>query len=122
MGMAFGFGWTPCIGPVLAAILTQAATQETVMRGMFLLFLFSMGMGIPFILAGIGVTKLLLGNQAAPAAPPQDQRGVGAPDDGVRMAVHHRQDHRPVEPHQRMDDPPGSGMAGRDLMVGSLIM
>jgi len=61
MGMAFGFGWTPCIGPVLAAILTQAATQETVVRGMFLLFLFSMGMGIPFIAAGIGVTKLYSG-------------------------------------------------------------
>ena len=61
MGMAFGFGWTPCIGPVLAAILTQAATQETVGRGMFLLFLFSMGMGIPFIAAGIGVTKVYSG-------------------------------------------------------------
>ena len=61
MGMAFGFGWTPCIGPVLAAILTQAATQETVGRGMLLLFAFSMGMGLPFIAAGIGVTKLYSG-------------------------------------------------------------
>lgn len=61
MGMAFGFGWTPCIGPVLAAILTQAATQETVARGMLLLFLFSMGMGIPFVLAGLGVTRLYSG-------------------------------------------------------------
>ncbi len=61
MGMAFGFGWTPCIGPVLAAILTQAATQETVVRGMLLLFVFSMGMGLPFIAAGIGVTKLYSG-------------------------------------------------------------
>ncbi len=61
MGMAFGFGWTPCIGPVLAAILTQAATQDTVVRGMFLLFLFSMGMGIPFVIAGLGVTKLYAG-------------------------------------------------------------
>ncbi len=61
MGMAFGFGWTPCIGPVLAAILTQAATQETVGTGMFLLFLFSMGMGLPFIVAGVGVTKVYSG-------------------------------------------------------------
>ena len=61
MGMAFGFGWTPCIGPVLAAILTQAATQETVGRGMLLLFVFSMGMGLPFIAAGIGVTRLYSG-------------------------------------------------------------
>ena len=61
MGMAFGFGWTPCIGPVLAAILTLAASQNTVGRGMFLLFVFSMGLGIPFIAAGIGVTKVYSG-------------------------------------------------------------
>ena len=61
MGMAFGFGWTPCIGPVLAAILTLAASQETVGRGMFLLFVFSMGLGVPFIAAGVGVTKVYSG-------------------------------------------------------------
>ena len=61
MGMAFGFGWTPCIGPVLAAILTLAASQETAGRGMFLLFVYSMGLGIPFIAAGIGVTKVYAG-------------------------------------------------------------
>ena len=59
MGIAFGFGWTPCIGPVLAAILTLAASQETVGQGMFLLFVYSMGLGIPFVLSGIGMTKLL---------------------------------------------------------------
>ncbi len=58
MGVAFGFGWTPCIGPVLAAILTLAASQETVGQGMFLLFVYSMGLGIPFVLSGIGMTKL----------------------------------------------------------------
>ena len=61
MGMAFGFGWTPCIGPVLAAILTLAASQDTVFRGMWLLFVFSMGLGLPFIAAGIGVTKVYSG-------------------------------------------------------------
>ena len=61
MGMAFGFGWTPCIGPVLAAILTLAASQETVGRGMFLLFVYSMGLGVPFIAAGIGVTRVYAG-------------------------------------------------------------
>ncbi len=61
MGMAFGFGWTPCIGPVLAAILVQAATQDTLWRGMLLLFVFAMGMGIPFIIAGVGVTRLYAG-------------------------------------------------------------
>jgi cytochrome c-type biogenesis protein len=57
MGAAFGFGWTPCIGPTLAAILTVAATEDTVAQGMFLLFVYSMGLGIPFILAGFGITK-----------------------------------------------------------------
>jgi len=61
MGMAFGFGWTPCIGPVLAAILTVAASQDTVGQGMFLLFVYSMGLGIPFVLSGIGMTKLFAG-------------------------------------------------------------
>lgn len=61
MGMAFGFGWTPCIGPVLAAILTLAASQNTVGRGMLLLFVFSMGLGVPFIAAGVGVTKVYSG-------------------------------------------------------------
>ena len=59
MGIAFGFGWTPCIGPILGGILTLAAAQETVGQGMFLLFVYSMGLGIPFILAGVGLTKLL---------------------------------------------------------------
>lgn len=57
MGVAFGFGWTPCIGPTLAAILTVAGTQETVAEGMFLLFVYSMGLGVPFILAGVAMTK-----------------------------------------------------------------
>ncbi|MBE0529875.1 MAG: cytochrome c biogenesis protein CcdA [Rhodospirillales bacterium] len=57
MGVAFGFGWTPCIGPTLAAILTIAGTQDTVAEGMFLLFIYSMGLGVPFVLAGIGMTR-----------------------------------------------------------------
>ena len=64
MGMAFGFGWTPCIGPVLGAILTLAASQETVGRGIWLLFIYSMGLGIPFVLAGIGLTKMYSGIRA----------------------------------------------------------
>ncbi len=50
VGIAFAFGWTPCIGPVLGAILLYASQQETVMQGIVLLFAFSMGLGIPFIL------------------------------------------------------------------------
>lgn len=57
MGMAFGFGWTPCIGPILGVVLTTAATQDAVVQGMLLLFSFSVGIGVPFILAGIGLGK-----------------------------------------------------------------
>ena len=57
MGVAFGFGWTPCIGPTLAAILTVAGTQETVAEGMFLLFVYSLGLGVPFVVAGLAMTR-----------------------------------------------------------------
>ncbi len=53
MGLAFAFGWTPCIGPVLATILTFAATEATVTKGMGLLAVYSLGLGIPFILAAV---------------------------------------------------------------------
>lgn len=57
MGAAFGFGWTPCIGPVLTVILATAATQDTVGRGMLLLVAYSLGLGVPFLLAGLGLFK-----------------------------------------------------------------
>ena len=53
VGLAFGFGWTPCIGPVLAAILAVAGTEETVGKGAFLLFIYSLGIGIPFLVASL---------------------------------------------------------------------
>ena len=53
MGLAFGFGWTPCIGPVLSVILGIAGTQETVASGAVLLAVYSLGLGIPFIAAGL---------------------------------------------------------------------
>lgn len=53
LGFAFAFGWTPCIGPILGAILAIAATQETIWRGIGLLFVYSMGLGIPFFLSGL---------------------------------------------------------------------
>ena len=55
IGLAFAFGWTPCIGPILAGILTLAATQETVAKGMLLLAVYSAGLGIPFIITGFSV-------------------------------------------------------------------
>jgi cytochrome c-type biogenesis protein len=59
LGMAFAVGWTPCIGPVLAAILTLAAAQQSAGRAAFLLFMYSVGLGIPFVLVGLGVTRLM---------------------------------------------------------------
>jgi cytochrome c-type biogenesis protein len=59
MGLAFAFGWTPCIGPILAGILALAAAQETVAQGVGLLFVYSMGLGVPFILTGLGLDAFL---------------------------------------------------------------
>jgi cytochrome c-type biogenesis protein len=55
MGLAFAFGWTPCIGPILAAILAVAASEQTVTRGAGLLAVYSMGLGIPFIVAAFAI-------------------------------------------------------------------
>lgn len=55
MGLAFAFGWTPCIGPILAAILAIAASEATVARGAGLLAVYSMGLGIPFLIAAAAV-------------------------------------------------------------------
>jgi cytochrome c-type biogenesis protein len=59
LGLAFAFGWTPCIGPILASIMTIASTKETVTEGMFLLAVYSAGLGIPFLLTSIALNKFL---------------------------------------------------------------
>jgi len=55
LGAAFGFGWTPCIGPILASILLLASTTSTVMQGAFLLTVFSLGLALPFLLIAVGI-------------------------------------------------------------------
>jgi cytochrome c-type biogenesis protein len=55
LGAAFAFGWTPCVGPILAAILTYAATMETVGKGVMLLTIYSAGLGIPFLLTTLAM-------------------------------------------------------------------
>jgi cytochrome c-type biogenesis protein len=55
IGLAFAFGWTPCIGPILAAILAVAASEQTVARGAALLAIYSLGLGIPFIIAAFAI-------------------------------------------------------------------
>lgn len=59
VGLAFAFGWTPCIGPVLAAILSLAANEDSVSKGMGLLTIYSLGLGIPFMLAAFSVNRFL---------------------------------------------------------------
>ena len=59
VGAAFGFGWTPCIGPVLGSILTLAAVESSIGKGILLLSFYSLGLAIPFIISGILINKFL---------------------------------------------------------------
>ena len=60
IGMAFAFGWTPCIGPILGSILVLAATEESLSKGVMLLFFYSIGLAIPFIFSGYLIQKFLI--------------------------------------------------------------
>jgi cytochrome c-type biogenesis protein len=59
VGFAFAFGWTPCIGPILATILVFAGAQETVFKGVLLLAIYSLGLAVPFLLTSLGVDRFL---------------------------------------------------------------
>ncbi len=59
LGMAFGFGWTPCIGPILGALLIVSAASATVSKGVGLLAIYSLGLGAPFVLAAVFTDRLL---------------------------------------------------------------
>jgi cytochrome c-type biogenesis protein len=58
MGMAFAFGWTPCLGPVLASVLSIAAVESTLGRGVSLLLAYSLGLGVPFVVTGLAFGRL----------------------------------------------------------------
>jgi len=58
--MAFGFGWTPCIGPILGSILALASTEENISKAIVLLGFYSLGLAIPFILSGFLIQKFLV--------------------------------------------------------------
>jgi len=60
IGLAFGFGWTPCIGPILGSILALASIEETLSRAILLLSFYSLGLAIPFILSGYLIQRFLL--------------------------------------------------------------
>jgi len=59
VGMVFGFGWTPCVGPILGGILMLAATKDSLVKGVLLLSFYSLGLGLPFFLLSIGVEYAL---------------------------------------------------------------
>jgi cytochrome c-type biogenesis protein len=59
IGFAFAFGWTPCVGPILAGILTLAAAQDTVTKAIFLLGVYSLGLAVPFLLTSLGIERFL---------------------------------------------------------------
>jgi cytochrome c-type biogenesis protein len=59
LGFAFGFGWTPCVGPILASILLYASTTEAAGKGAALLFVYSVGLGLPFIITGLALSTAL---------------------------------------------------------------
>ena len=59
LGLAFAFGWTPCVGPALTAMLMMASTQETVAQGTALLGVYSAGLAVPFLLVAVGISRFL---------------------------------------------------------------
>ncbi|MFU8882664.1 MAG: cytochrome c biogenesis CcdA family protein [Rhodobacterales bacterium] len=78
LGLAFGFGWTPCIGPILGAILTATAASATVGQGMALLGIYSAGLGVPFLLVALFTDRLTGKLRAARRLGHRLHQGAGA--------------------------------------------
>lgn len=78
MGMAFAAGWTPCIGPMLGGILTQAGTSENLGQGVILLAFYALGLGVPFFLAALATERFLSFSKGFRKHLPWVERGAGA--------------------------------------------
>ena len=87
IGVAFAFGWTPCIGPVLGAILTTSAVAATVPQGIILLGLYSLGLGLPFLAAAVFSDSLMLRLRALRRLGRNLQLGAGAVVAGMGIAI-----------------------------------
>ncbi len=83
LGMAFAAGWTPCIGPVLGAIFTLAAAQGGAVRGMFLMAAYSVGLGLPFLLVGVGLTRIM----EALSVVKRNYRWIAVSSGGLMLAI-----------------------------------
>ena len=77
MGLAFAFGWTPCIGPILATILALAAARDSLGEGISLLAIYAAGLGLPFILAALGVGRFMAASQRIKQNMVWVERGAG---------------------------------------------
>lgn len=78
VGTAFGIGWTPCVGLFLGSLLTLAAQEDTVAQGTLLLFLYGLGLGVPFLLAGLGADRALRWTKRVRPHLASIERGGGA--------------------------------------------
>jgi len=87
IGVAFAFGWTPCIGPVLGAILTTSAVAATVPQGIILLGFYSLGLGLPFLAAAVFTDSLMLRLRALRRLGRNLQLGAGAVVAGMGIAI-----------------------------------
>ena len=65
VGIGFGFGWTPCIGPILGSILAFASMEDSIYKGILLLSLYSLGLAVPFVLSGLLIKKFLIFSKSA---------------------------------------------------------
>ena len=110
LGMAFAVGWTPCIGPVLGAILTLAAAEKPG-RASLLLFIYSLGLGIPFLLIGAGMTKLL----GAPRFFTRHYRAFAATERRAAADDGHPADLRAVDAHALPGAQRGQPLHAADL-------
>src|SRR5690606_21338570 len=78
VGIAFGAGWTPCVGPVLASVLLYASFEQTMARGMVLLGAYALGLGIPFFLSAVALNWFLAGAAGVRRWLPPLERAAGA--------------------------------------------